>query len=262
MGTLAEAIPEELRALERWVCADRDSKRPMRPFDGGPASVSDPATWGSYEDARRCVEEGIYEYMGFVFADDGYVGIDIDHAFEDSGLLSDEALDAVTACQSYAEVSKSGNGIHIVCRGSLPFRGRNNRAGWEIYREARFFVLTGSTVVYRELRDAQEGIDMVLSEHFADTPRDGGGSTGPRILQPTWVIPEGSRVPLWPRFPTVGSGSRHISLVSYCGQAWSAGASEASLLRMASVANRRFMDPPLEDAEVEQIARSVTRYRR
>lgn len=262
MGTLTEAIPEELRAIDRWVCADRDSKRPMRPFDGGAASVSRPETWGSWEDATACVKGGVYEFLGFVFANDGYVGIDIDHAFGPDGLLSDEALEAIGACASYTEVSKSGNGIHIVCRGSLPFRGRNNREGWEIYREARYFVLTGHTVLYAEVADAQEGIDLVLRRHFADSQRDGSGPRGPRILEPTWVVPDGGRVPLDPTFPTVSSGSRHISLVSYCGQMWSAGASEASLMEMAARANERWMDPPLDGAEVDQIVRSVTRYRR
>jgi len=183
--TVCDAIPDELRELDRWVCCDPSSKRPMRPFDGGAASVSRPETWGSFEDARRCVEEGIYAWAGFVFADDGYVGIDIDHAFGGDGMPSEEALEAVRACASYSEVSKSGNGIHIVCKGDLPFRGRNNRQGWEIYRDARFFVLTGRRFAYGSVEEAQAGIDLVVGRAHtagADLPH-GGGRRPPHLAR-------------------------------------------------------------------------------
>lgn len=262
MGTLTEAIPEELRALDRWVCANRDSKRPMRCFDGGAASVSKPDTWGSFDEACECIARGIYAYAGFVFADDGLVGIDIDHAFGEDGMLSEEASEAIAACASYTEVSKSGGGIHIICRGSIPFRGRNNREGWEIYRDARYFVLTGRTVIYGEVADAQEGIDAVLATHFADMPRDGARGRGPLIWEPVWEDRDDGRVNLTPTYPVVSSGARHISLVSYCGQLWQAGCSEDALLELALAQNQRYLDPPLGEAEVNQIVQSCKRYRR
>lgn len=264
MGTAASAMPAALRGLDRWVCADSGTKRPMRPFDGGPASVTDPATWGSYEDARRCVEEGVYEWMGFVFADDGLVGIDIDHAFDADGLCSDEALEAVVRCASYTEVSRSGEGLHIVCRASLPFAGRNNRHGWEAYRDRRFFVLTGRTVgPYTEVADAQDGVDAVVRDHFAEPEaRAGGGPRGAAIWAPeSGGELRGRRLAL-PSYPPATSGSRHISMVSYCGQVWSSGASREGVLRAALAANGRWVDPPLDEAEVRQVAASVTRYRR
>jgi len=260
--TVCDAIPDELRELDRWVCCDPSSKRPMRPFDGGAASVSRPETWGSFEDARRCVEEGIYAWAGFVFADDGYVGIDIDHAFGGDGMPSEEALEAVRACASYSEVSKSGNGIHIVCKGDLPFRGRNNRQGWEIYRDARFFVLTGRRFAYGSVEEAQAGIDLVVGRHFADEAREGQGGRGPVIWQPEWPRPRDGRIPLEPTYPTVEAGGRHISLVSFCGQWWQAGVSEDALMSLALRANERYMSPPLPDSEVRQVVESCRRYRR
>lgn len=262
MVTLTEAIPEELRALDRWVCANRDSKRPMRCFDGGAASVSKPESWGSFEDACYCLEAGIYAYAGFVFADDGLVGIDIDHAFGEDGMLSPEASEAITACHSYTEVSKSGSGIHIICKGSLPFRGRNNREGWEIYKDARYFVLTGRTVIFDRISEAQEGIDAVLAAHFADMPLDGSSSRGPVIWKPTWQDRDDGRINLCPTYPIVSSGARHISLVSFCGQQWQAGVSEEAMLDLAMRANERYMSPPLDETEVTQIVESCKRYRR
>lgn len=264
MPTLMDNIPDELRRLQRWVCADAGSKRPMRCFEAKAASVSKPGTWGDFEEARSAVERGIYEYAGFVFDGDGYVGIDIDHAVDEYGMPTDEALAAVRACGSYTELSKSGEGLHIICRGSLPFKGRNNRRGWEIYREARYFVLTGRTVMFGELADAQEGIDMVLAEHFADCPEEGADAREgrrERIWEPVWEL-DARTGRMRVSYPQIGSGSRHLALVSYCGQMHSGGAHKSAVLKAALAANAAYMDPPVPEEEVRQVVGSVTRYRR
>ena len=263
MPTLMENIPPELQELQRWVCANRDSKVPMRTYEGKAASVSKPDTWGDFEEACACIENGIYEYAGFVFADDGLVGIDIDHAFTEDGLLSDEALEAVRMCGSYTEISKSGHGVHIICRGSLPFRGRNNRQGWEIYRDARYFLLTGQVTVHGEIADAQEGIDFVLAEHFADVPTEssGKGRKG-KIWEPRWRFPGNGRVMVEPERDEVGSGGRHMAMVSFCGQLHTCLAHKQTVMKQALIANERYMKPPLPEEEIRSIVNSVTRYRR
>ena len=264
MGTLVGAVPEELRTLQRWVCADEGSKRPLLCFGEGAASVSRPSTWGTYEMAARLVEAGEADYLGFVFAGDGFVGIDVDRAFGDDGMLTRDALDAVMACRSYTEVSKSGRGIHIICRGKLPFRGRNNREGWEVYEDGRYFVLTGRVVLFGEVAEAQAGIDLVLSRHFADGPREGGATSGGRrIWEHEWVSPPSpGMVRVEPDWPDVEAGSRHLSLVSYCGQLWSQGCPERQMMGLAMRQSERHLKPPLGSDEVEQVVRSVTRYRR
>lgn len=263
MPTLMENIPPQLQELQRWVCANNGSKVPMRTFEGKAASVSKPDTWGDFEEACECIEGGVYEYAGFVFADDGYIGIDIDHAFDETGLLKDEALEAIQACRSYTEVSKSGKGIHIICRGTLPFRGRNNRKGWEIYREARYFLLTGQVAMFGEISDAQEGIDFVVSEHFADDPAESAGS-GRRckIWQPEWRFPKDGRVMVEPEREPVAKGGRHLAMVSFCGQLHSCLAHKETILKRALEANERYMNPPLPEDEIRSIVNSVARYRR
>ena len=261
MPTLMENIPNELRELQRWVCANADSKRPMRCFEGKAASVSKPNTWGDYDEAKSAVESGIYEYAGFVFDDDGYIGIDIDHAFDEDGLPTDEALAAVMACGSYTELSKSGNGFHIICRGSLPFKGRNNRKGWEIYREARYFVLTGRTVMFTDIADAQDGIQFVIDEHFADAEVEGKGDRRDKIWKPMWTLDEPTgRMSC--SYEEVRSGGRHLALVSYCGYLHNCGAHKAAVLKAALAANESYMRPPVPEDEVRQVVDSVTRYRR
>lgn len=263
MPTLLNNIPSELRELQRWVCANRDSKIPMRTFEGKAASVSKPDTWGDFDEVCECVESGTYEYAGFVFANDGLVGIDIDHAFTEDGLLDDDALEAVLACKSYTEVSKSGHGIHIICRGSLPFRGRNNQAGWEIYREARYFLLTGQVAMFGEIEDAQNGIDLVLAQHFADAPIETDKpKRGRKIWEPRWRFLDGGRVMIEPERDPVASGSRHLAMVSFCGQLHSCLAHKSTVMKQALIANERYMVPPLPEDEIRSIVNSVTRYRR
>ena len=45
-------IPMELRALPQWVVASAD-RVPLNPRTGQPASVTDPSTWATFEEAIR-----------------------------------------------------------------------------------------------------------------------------------------------------------------------------------------------------------------
>ena len=112
-------IPEELRKLKQWVCVKEGSKVPMQALVPYPASSTNPNTWATFEDAVCAVEEGYYDYIGFVFNDNGIVGIDLDDAISShemffggistpvvSHTTSDIALEILNLCRSYAEVSK------------------------------------------------------------------------------------------------------------------------------------------------------------
>ena len=69
------------------------------------------------------MEHGIYDGIGYVFNSDGLIGIDLDAGFDD-GFLSPLAADIISHCESYTEKSISGRGVHILVRGSLPFKGK------------------------------------------------------------------------------------------------------------------------------------------
>ena len=107
------------------------------------------------------VANGIYDGIGYVFNDDGLIGIDIDDGFAD-GLLHQLASDIISHCQSYTEKSRSGRGVHILLKGNLPFKGRNNRNGVEIYRSSRYFIMTGNVLLYSEIIENQEAVDDVI----------------------------------------------------------------------------------------------------
>ena len=71
-------IPEELKNQNQWVCAWDGSKVPMRAFERKAASSTAPDTWSTFEQAEWAVENGHYDHIGYVFADQNIVGIDID----------------------------------------------------------------------------------------------------------------------------------------------------------------------------------------
>jgi len=161
-------IPEELQNLNQWVCSRSDSKVPMRAFENSAASSTNPLTWSSFETAINAVADGCYDYIGFVFNDNGIVGVDIDTGYDEDGFLTELAADIIGRCESYTEKSKSGRGFHILLKGTLPFKGKNNLNGVEIYKQARYFIMTGDTLLYNQIIENQDAIDYIVEKYFPD----------------------------------------------------------------------------------------------
>lgn len=255
-------IPTELKELEQWVCANSDSKMPMSAYGYEPASSTNPDSWADFEQAKAAVEGQFYEWPGFVFADNGIVGIDIDAGYED-GLLSPLAADIIGHCKSYTEKSKSGRGFHILLRGSLPFKGKNNLKGVEIYKTSRYFIITGHTLLFRDIVENQEAIDYVVETYFPDF-RESRQTVGrDRIYTPIWENPvNGTRVKLRPVYPRIPDGSRNICLTSLAGLLHNQGYSKDKIFEELVYANTVACDPPLDRYELQSICNSVTRYKR
>ncbi len=124
--TAFENIPEELRSYPQWVCHDA-AKRPINPHTGQLADVSDPTTWGSFDQARAIADAGRCAGVGFVFTDsDPFVGIDLDVS-EGAG-PSDGQQRIFGAFNTYAEQSPSGRGLHIIAKGRVADGGVRNSA--------------------------------------------------------------------------------------------------------------------------------------
>ena len=257
-------IPEELRRLNQWVCAYDHSKVPMQANVHLPASSTNPATWSSFEDAVEAVREGYYDYIGFVFNDNGIVGVDIDDGFTLDGQLSPLAIDIVGVCCSYTEKSKSGRGFHIFVKGDVTFRGKNNLAGVEVYKTARFFIMTGNTVSNMNyIRENQSALDYIVDEYFPEIREKQSATVTPRIYNPEWDSPKGSkRVRIRPNYPVIPDGCRNICLTSLAGMMHSIGYSKGHIYRELQYANNTACQPPLLDSELKAICNSVTRYRR
>ena len=270
-------IPEELKRLNQWVCANDGSKVPMQATRPFPASSTNPSTWSSFEEAVFAVEAGHYDHIGFVFNDNGIVGIDLDDAISKhemffggitepivSHTTSGLAVEILNMCRSYAEISKSGTGIHIFVKGDIPFKGKNNLAGVEIYKTARFFIMTGNMLLRdHTLVENQEALDQIVEKYFPDTRERKTTTVTPRVYNPEWNNPKGSkRVRIKPSYPVIPDGCRNICLTSLAGMMHSIGYTKGQIYRELQYANNTACRPPLHDSELKCICNSVTRYRR
>lgn len=255
-------IPTDLAKLNQWVCTRGDSKVPRRAFMDAAASSTDASTWSSFDMAKSSVENGYNDYVGFVFNDNGIVGIDIDDGYDEDGFLSPLAADIIGRCASYTEKSKSGRGFHILLYGTLPFKGKNNLKGVEIYKSARYFIMTGDTVLYNNMVENQEAIDYIIEKYFPEV-REGESNRNfsNRIYTPIWVKTEG-KIGLRPEYPPIPDGTRNISLTSIAGQWHTLGYGKDEIYRELLYVNSIACSPPLDNYEIQCIVNSVTRYKR
>ncbi len=255
-----ERVPKTLRDLDRWVCVYNSRKCPYQANFEMAASSTNPSTWASFEDAVRGVERGPYDGIGFVFNGDGIVGIDIDAGFDEDGFLSELSCDCISACKSYVETSRSGRGVHILLRGKLPFSGQNNRSGLEIYREGRYFIVTGKQMLYADVVENQAAIDYIVGKYFADVPSESDGEFAPRIYSPDWTPPDEKTIRVRPLYPEIGQGIRNVSLLSLAGHLRSCGYDADEVYLELQIANQRACKPPLSVEEIDRIARSSEKY--
>lgn len=258
-----EKIPDSMKLLPQWVCVKADSKVPLDAKTGYAASSTNPTTWIDYATALKTVEQGYADNLGFVFNDNGLVGVDVDIGYDEEGFLTPVAADILGKCQSYTERSRSGRGFHILLRGTLPFKGKNNLNGVEIYQSSRYFIMTGDVFLYPELCDNQEAIDYVIKTYFPDAKReDGSKPIGNRIYTPKWEKPTGSRIKLRPVYPRIPNGCRNICLTSLAGMLHNQGYSKGHIYDELVYCNTVACDPELPRSELQTIVNSVTRYKR
>lgn len=256
-------IPLELRKLNQWVCVLEDSKVPMTATENSPASSVNSSTWSSFEKALSSVKSGYYDYLGFVFNDNRVVGIDIDCGYDD-GFLSVISADIIGKCKSYTEKSRSGRGFHILLRGDLPFPGRNNMRGVEIYKSRRYFIMTGNTLLFDKIVENQEAIDYVVDKYFSDIRdrKDNHNNLG-KIYQPMWAEPVvGNRLKLRPYYPQIHQGGRNVSLLSVAGSLYNVGYSKRQLYDELEYVNKVACSPPLDSREIMAICNSICKYER
>lgn len=191
-----ENIPAELKALPNWICwrAEPDprshsgvSKKPVNPLTGDFAKSNDPNTWSDFETAVSASSK--YTGIAFMFGNSPYFGVDIDDVEEDIWQFRDGGdgivSEFINILQSYTELSQSGKGIHIICRGVLPKNGRR-RGNVEMYEDGRYFCMTGDSFSqYMKITDCTERIKPLHEKYI------GGGrepvpnrSTAPTVQLP------------------------------------------------------------------------------
>ena len=149
-STRYATVPAVMREAKRWVTWQyeiRDGKKTKVPHTPGKgqAKSTDRETWVTFEEARRAEE--FYSGIGFVLGD-GWLGLDADHVRDlDTGEWLPGILDEIKSVQSYAELSPSRSGAHVITFGTKPGdRCRAKGEVWEMYEHGRFFTVTGDHI--------------------------------------------------------------------------------------------------------------------
>lgn len=161
-------IPLEMRMFRQWICwrfEDLESKKPTKvpysPLTGRMASVTDPTTWTSFDEAVNVIVKNPswYSGIGFVLTDnDPYTFIDLDDTKGDIEAYQRQ-LTIFNECKSYAELSPSGNGLHIIVKGDIP-SGRR-RSFIEIYSSQRYMTMTGNVYRNESINDYNDYVNSL-----------------------------------------------------------------------------------------------------
>lgn len=157
-------LPEEIRLLPQWMCWCGEKKYPISPVTEQRGRVNDPKVWGTFDEAVKACEKNRYDGVGFVFRKDGgYFGVDLDKCLKNKAFC-DEFVETL---QSYNEYSRSGTGLHILCKGTLP-DGSRRKGGIEMYSEGRWFICTGNIYnpKYKEIVDCTETIKPLRRKYM------------------------------------------------------------------------------------------------
>ena len=180
------SLPEQIRELmqiKHWVC--HKNKVPKNPATGGNAMADKQETWGTYDEAVRAVQKFGFSGIGFQFGlaleetealeTERITGIDLDHVVKEDGTLEPFAQEIITLIDSYTELSPSGTGIHILCKGKLPNIGRKkklpNGCIIEIYNYLHYFTVTGN--IYGTPKCVEERTSQLkeLHEEYFSEPK-------------------------------------------------------------------------------------------
>jgi len=100
--------------------------------------------------------------IGFILTkDDPFLCIDLDNCVSEKGRVDNHAAEIVSKFNSYTELSPSGRGIHIWCKGKLPKAGIKTKR-WEAYQSGRYMTVTMNRIC-GEIIENQEAIEWLLA---------------------------------------------------------------------------------------------------
>lgn len=207
-------IPLELRENYPWVAWDakpmpsgKIGKIPIQPHTGARASTTNPAHWGTFDEAVARYKEDGLSGIGIVLT-----GGDLDVGDLDRQIGVDDgsvvALDAVARAYgdtvaTYAELSPSGRGMRVISRrrhGEKAVKSfSNHKVGIDLYTGdgGRFVTITGEAI---NDHGVATGVSLAGLERFRPA---GGGEAAAGLPMPDLLehvdIPAGTppSVMLW-----------------------------------------------------------------
>ncbi|WP_436931254.1 hypothetical protein [Halosimplex halobium] len=216
VGELSEVVessrvvyPDELKERENWLCRTWDDKVPLAPWRSLEynATWGDVELWSTFNEAKSWADKDktTFQALGsdvdrlglcFILNDEDGIPngreqlslIDLDDVRKsETGEVHPVALEVLERCNSYAELSQSGEGIHIIVEGSLPdhlgeFKKEIDDEIWvgdelpkiEIYDHSHVIAMVADLVdgCPNRVADGQENIDWILEEYGDDEHQD------------------------------------------------------------------------------------------
>lgn len=160
-------------------------------INGSCAKSNDPDTWATFQEVQDTFlkNPGKFNGIGFQFSGSGYFGVDFDGIPDEvekirSGDFTGPIGVIIDQLGSYAEISQSGTGIHIICRGKLPGADFKTNVA-EMYGENRYFALTGDVIPgYDTVEDCTDAIVAVYDKYNTRVKKSPQRPTGVGRQQP------------------------------------------------------------------------------
>jgi hypothetical protein len=153
-------LPQALRDTPQWLVSGED-KAPRSPTNGGrTVDVTNHAFYVTYQEAISYADQHGLD-IGFALTpQDPFAVIDLDEPEnEEQAARHTKILDAF---DTYAELSRSGKGVHIWCRGQLPHGARRDKV--EVYPHSRYMICTGKSIKDSPISDCQSLLQTLYNE--------------------------------------------------------------------------------------------------
>lgn len=196
-------IPQELINTPFWCCyrlepnpsGSKPHKIPYNPISGQRGKVNVTGTLCGFGEAFEGVESGQYDGINYAFGYDEFIGLDLDGVLNpETGELEESAAEVLRLFKStgaYVEVSPSGKGLRIICKGTLPRFGKgvDGFSHLEIYGRGEgglhFLSITGNVIASVDnLVDCQVTLDWFY-EQFIKRPEKPPTTTPKTTLTPS-----------------------------------------------------------------------------
>lgn len=155
VAALAACVPAAMQERDQWLLwrleqYEGDKKPRKVPYyvsgrkrRGTQGSDDDRGELTTFDIALTHLVRRNFNGLGFAFLPgDGLIGVDIDGAIDDDGVVSERCQRIIEACASYTEFSPSGRGVHIICEGKTE-TFKDNAIGVEVFCGRQFFTVTG-----------------------------------------------------------------------------------------------------------------------
>lgn len=191
-------IPKELQELPNWgvfklVWMEERGKYTKIPYNavtGRKASSTNKQTWTDFKTATEVyMTSDEYDGLAFYF-EPPYIGIDLDNMGDDlerytEGDVTNNIIhEFMSLTKTYAEISQSGNGIHIIGKIDDIPGSKRRRGPVEMYNNGRFFAITGNR--FGSHVDEVNWIELKNMEYLYTKYLE-PKQTNYQVVQPTYV---------------------------------------------------------------------------